>query len=156
MLARDRELRKQSEPLQNLSAVGDVAAGKFSYNPRMHTHAVLTEQRDKMRMSRTEMVNPDGGIDENHLPVCALNVEIPPARNVLKIGFRTAKPGQADCALALDERFKSGTNQRPRLLKAAQLPCIGQQVHHLLRRWFAWRLLDSISYSIKDADFDAC
>ena len=51
---------------KHLIAIAQCAASKFPNDEGMNQHISITEKRLQTPVSATKMVNPNGGIDENH------------------------------------------------------------------------------------------
>lgn len=58
--------RKLRKVLKHGLPVLEVSAGKFAPDEGMDENSLIHEKGDEMLVTRTKMVDPDGGIHQNH------------------------------------------------------------------------------------------
>ena len=61
--------RQFTECVQNYFPILQIAARKFSQHGGMHKYSPVVQQRGKSRFVLTEVSDPDGRVDKNHLVI---------------------------------------------------------------------------------------
>ena len=65
-MADDRRLREGLQEPQNFSSVSQVSAGQFADDMGMAEHDPFVEERGEPFAPMPEVLNPNGGIDQDH------------------------------------------------------------------------------------------
>lgn len=90
-------LRQVVESGQDGGAVAQRTQREFSGDPWVNQSLAQAQNSLQVMISRAEMVDPDGGVSENHcLPG-------PSARNTFQAGHGAPERGQSTCAFALNK-----------------------------------------------------
>lgn len=66
-ICRDRDLRQFAQCTDHLLALPEIAERQFSKNVRMPQNFPPFEQPRQDLIAETQMIDPDRGVDENHL-----------------------------------------------------------------------------------------
>lgn len=102
----------------------EAAECDLSNDPRVDQDVTIVEEPDEIVVSRSEVVDPDGCIDDDH----ATGAPLLPPRHGSKLGLGPTEPGEPTRALPLDERAKSEIEQGRPALDARQAGCLGNEV----------------------------
>lgn len=122
VLAGDIDPRKCLEISKRLRAPGNVPAGEFPDDERMAGDVTVFQEGDQPRVSETEMIDPNGGVDEDHRSSAA---SAPGDRT--KILRRPPELGQPLGAFPGDEIFEAGSDQGRLLPDAGQFRSPGEK-----------------------------
>jgi hypothetical protein len=107
-VSRDDGLRQISQQAEHHARVAQPAERDLAQNERVPEHLASLEQAGEGGIPAAQMIDPDGGIDEQQLRSRLFGAA---ARRRRKVRLAAAEPGEAAGALTLDQRLQRLAHQ---------------------------------------------